>query len=84
MTSMKVTESHTTTRGPESWNYIYFVLGFALTIEGTICDMVPLPFPWNLIAFVIVGAITFWLFIESGWFQNKLIGWKAAYEQRAR
>ena len=70
-------------RGPESWAYIYIALGFALTIEGTTIDMA-LSFPWNLLSYLVVGALTVWLFLFNGWFQNKLIGIKAKYEAAAR
>jgi hypothetical protein len=43
-------------RGPESWNYIYRFLGFALAIEGTTIGMVPLSFPWNIIVYGIDGT----------------------------
>ena len=83
-----VTESlsATVTRGPASWAYIYVTLGFALAIEGTVVQMStpPLFFPWNLVAYGVVAAITFWLFVFSGWFQNKLIGLKNRYESQAR
>jgi len=71
-------------RGPESWTYIYVVLGFALAIEGTIIQMTPAQFPWNLIAYTVIGGITFYLFIFSGKFQDKLIGMKNRYESKAR
>ncbi len=70
-------------RGPESWAYIYVALGFALTIEGTIIQMTPLVFPLNLVTYFVSAAITVWLFIYNGWFQNKLIGVKNRYENRA-
>ncbi|MGH9806244.1 MAG: hypothetical protein ACRD9W_03115 [Terriglobia bacterium] len=73
----------TVRRGPVSWAYIYMALGFALTIEGTVIDMAA-HYPWNLIAYAVLGVITFWLFIFNGWFQNKLIGMKSRYEDRAR
>jgi hypothetical protein len=58
-----------------SWDYIYVTLGFALAIEGTIIQMVtPLAFPCNIIAYVALGAFTFWLFLFSGRFQNWLLG----------
>ena len=41
-------------RGPESWNYIYVFLGFALAMEGTTIGMFPLSFPWNIIVFGIL------------------------------
>jgi len=72
-------------RGPESWTFIYVFLGFALSIEGTTIGLIaPLVFPWNVVVYAIVAAVTFWLFIESGKFQDKLIGMKNRYENRAR
>jgi hypothetical protein len=71
-------------RGPESWNYIYRFLGFALAIEGTTLGMVPLSFPWNIITYGIVGYATFSLFINYGPFQNWLLGKKNEYESRPR
>jgi len=59
-------------------------LGFAVAIEGTIIQMMPLSFPLNLIAYFVLGAITFWLFICSGWFQNKLVAMKLRYEEKGR
>jgi hypothetical protein len=77
--------SMTVKRGPDSWTYIYIILGFAISIEGTAIGMItPLAFPWNLIAFALCGAFTFWLFINNGWFQNKLIGMKTRYEEKGR
>jgi hypothetical protein len=69
-------------RGPDSWNYVYRFLGFVLAIEGTIIGMVPLSFPSNIIVYVIVGYLIFWLFIDYGPFQNWLLGKK--YESRPR
>ena len=72
-------------RGPESWNFVYIVLGFTLSIEGTAISMVePLKYPFNLTAFVIFTAFTVWLFLFNGWFQNKLIACKATYEDKFR
>jgi hypothetical protein len=78
--------SATVTRGPASWAYIYVTLGFALAIEGTVVQMCtpPLIFPWNLVAYGLIAAITFWLFVFNGWFQNKLIGLKSRYENQRR
>jgi hypothetical protein len=80
------TVSATVTRGPASWAYIYVALGFALAIEGTVIQMTtpPLVFPCNLLAYGVLGAVTFWLFVFNGWFQNKLIGLKNRYESQAR
>jgi hypothetical protein len=70
-------------RGQKSWAYIYIALGFILSIEGTIVGLVtPLSFPWNLILYLALGSITAWLFIDCGWFQNKLMAMKARYEQK--
>ena len=80
-----VTVTATVKRGPQSWNYIYVMLGFALAIEGTVIAMItPLVFPWNIVAYAILGFVTFWLFISNAWFQNKLIGMKNRYEEKAR
>lgn len=75
--------SATVTRGPESWASIYVALGFTLSIEGTAISMFPY-FPWNLAAYAVIAALTIILFLSSGWFQNKLLGWKGKYEQKAR
>lgn len=82
---MNVTLGAQVTRGPETWAYIYVALGFALAIEGTIVQMItPLSFPWSIITYAILGTATFWLFLRSGHFQNKLIGIKNRYESMAR
>jgi len=71
-------------RGKESWNYIYIILGFTLTIEGVLVGYSPLYWYWNLaIAFVLLSGTTA-LFLLSGWFQNKLIGLKNRYESKWR
>lgn len=77
-----VSISATVKRGPTSWAYFYTLLGFALTIETGIGSMFPLP--WGLIGVAIAGAITVYLVLFNGWFQNKLIGWKARYENAER
>jgi hypothetical protein len=69
-------------RGPVSWSYFYTLLGFALTIETGIASMFELP--WSLIGLLIAGAITIYLVLFNGWFQNKLLGWKARYEDAER
>lgn len=72
-------------RGGESWAYIYVFLGFIVTIESTIVGMMtPIVFPWNILTFAVLAASTTWLFVGSGWFQNKLIGLKNGYEGKAR
>jgi hypothetical protein len=85
MTGQNVGVTATVKRGPESWAYIYTVLGFVLTIESTVIGMMtPLIFPWNVIAFGVLAAITVWAFIESEWVHNKLIGLKLRYENKSR
>lgn len=69
-------------RGPVSWAYFYTLLGFALTIETGIASMFKLP--WALVGLVIVAAATIHLVLYNGWFQNRLLGWKARYESAER
>ena len=72
-------------RGEKSWSYLYTLLGFALTIETGIMGLIePLKWPWNLVTLLLAGAITVYLFLDNGWFQNKLIGLKARYEEKLR
>lgn len=81
----KVTLSASVRRGPESWTYIYVALGFTIAIEGMVISLwTPLTFPWNVVSFVAIAFITGVLFLECGWFQNKLIRIKNAYESRFR
>jgi len=70
-------------RGPQSWTFIYIVLTFAAAIE---LSMIPLlvDAPWNTILCVAIVALTIYLFLFNGWFQNKLIGVKGWYEGKAR
>ena len=71
------------TRAEKSWNYFYITLGFALSICGTIIQMVDvLRFPCNFLLYVVTGAGLVWLFLFSRWFRNKLIGLKNRYESR--
>jgi hypothetical protein len=72
-------------RGSTSWNYFYIALGFALSISGTIIQMVDtIHFPCNVLLYVVTGAGLFWLFLFNGGFQNKLIELKSRYEKRTR
>lgn len=72
------------TRGPESWAYIYIALGFVVSIEGTIIQMLPITFPYNIISYLAVAAATAWGFLDNGWVQNKLVGLKTRYEMKSR
>ncbi len=72
-------------RGEKSWAYIYIALGFVLSFEGTLIQMItPLLWPYNLFAYVVIFALTCWLFLYNSWFQNKLIGIKAKIENAWR
>jgi hypothetical protein len=71
-------------QGPESWSYVYIFLGFALSIEGTIIQMLPVKFPLNLILYLGFGVFTWWLFMQSGRFQNRLRHWKNSHENKFR
>jgi hypothetical protein len=71
-------------QGPESWNYVYIFLGFALSIEGTIIQMLPPEFPLNLVLYLVFGAPTWWLFMHSGRFQSRLRVWKESHENKFR
>lgn len=81
----KVGISAAVTRGGQSWAYIYITLGFVLGLEAAVVAFVdPLKWPHNLVVYLALSAITIHLWLFSGWFQNKLIGWKAIYEDTAR
>jgi hypothetical protein len=68
-------------RAPASWSYFYVLLGFALSIEGTIIQMLPLPSSWlNIAVFLIVGYVTYRLVLFSGSCQDRLIRWKERIE----
>jgi hypothetical protein len=74
-----------TIRGPTTWTFIYVVLGFTLSIEGTFLQMIESPrFPYNIIAYGALMAVTIWLFICNEWLHNKLMGIKGRYENKAR
>ena len=82
---LTATESHTTTRGSETWAYIYTVLGFLVTIESTVIGMMtPLACPWNILIFIALAAMTVWQFIENEWLHNKLVALKIRYENKPR
>jgi hypothetical protein len=72
-------------RGEKSWNYFYLFLGFVITIESTLIGMMtPIVFPGNILLFFIVAAITVWLVLFYGPFQNWLISRKNWYESVPR
>lgn len=85
--ALKTTASMTAQvrRGEKSWSYFYTLLGFALTIETGVTALIePLKWPWNLLILAIVGGLTTYLILDNGWFQNKLLGIKARYEEKLR
>jgi hypothetical protein len=71
-------------RGPISWGYFYILLGFAISIEGTIIQMTPLRFPWNILLFLTIGCTTGYLILGNGWCQDKLVGLKERIENTPR
>jgi membrane protein YdbS with pleckstrin-like domain len=72
-------------RGAQSWAYIYLALGFVLAIEATVIPMITsLTFPLNVVAFVSLGAATFYAFLFNGWFQNTVIRFRNWYEEKQR
>jgi hypothetical protein len=71
-------------RGQESWNYIYIALGFSLSLEGTIIQLIMIRWPYNLIIYIVVAIITGYLFLFSGRMQNLLFGIRQKYESAPR
>jgi hypothetical protein len=72
-------------RGKPSWDFLYIVLGFTLTIESTIVTMIdPLKFPWNVLLYVAIAGLTIRYFYTSGWLHDRLIGLKNKYESIPR
>jgi len=73
------------TRGPESWAYVCMALGFTLIVEGIVISMVDaFVYPWNVVAYVVVGGVTYWLFTDSAWFQDKMLAKKLKFEGGSR
>lgn len=67
----------------QSWDFIYIALGFAIAIEGTIIQMFdPIKFPCNIILYLLLGVITWFLFVKNLRFRTKLLAWKSAYEDK--
>ena len=72
-------------RGSKSWPYIYVTLGFMLTIEAGIVALIkPLMWPLSIIVYAALGVFTAFLWLFSGWFQNKLMLCKDRYESKPR
>jgi len=77
--------SATLTRKDPSWNYIYIMMGFSLTIEGNFVGMVIcLAWPYKWLIYGLFCVATVHLFTSNGWFQSKLIGVKNWYEAKPR
>jgi hypothetical protein len=83
MIEIKDSLSANVKRGRESWNYIYVMLGFVLAIGGTVISMLPFE-ACNILTYAVFAAVASGLFLCNGWFQNKLIAIKGAYENKAR
>jgi len=72
-------------RGAASWAYIYIALGFLLSFEGTIIQLItPLRWPYDLIFYVPLFVLTSLVFLASGRFQGWLVRLKTMYEDRFR
>jgi hypothetical protein len=71
-------------QGREGWNYIYITLAFTLTFVGTLIQMLPIWFPYNLIFYALAFIGTCCLFLLSGRFQRRLISLKISYEEKFR
>ena len=74
-------------RGPETWTYLYIALGLAVAIESTAMAMIPttvLGFPWNVLLYIAIVALTVWQFLENKHLHNALVGFKTRSENRAR
>jgi hypothetical protein len=71
-------------RGPQSWNYIYIMLGFALSIEGSVIQMIQAPPLWSIVSYLVTAVITAWAFLDSRWMHDKLVRLKIRYEEKER
>ncbi|MGB6324939.1 MAG: hypothetical protein WBG11_03955 [Methylocella sp.] len=83
MVEIKDSVSTSVKRRPKSWNYIYVMLGFVLAIGGTVISMLPFG-ARKILTYALFAAAAIGLFLFNGWFQNKLIALKIAYENKAR
>jgi hypothetical protein len=70
--------------GPMTWSYFYVLFGFALSIEGTLIQMIPLQFPWNIVTFVVISGITCYLVLFSGSCRDKIVELKGWIENKHR
>ena len=60
------------------------ILAFCLILESTVIGMmVPIGFPANLILFVIIAALTAWMFLKSDWMRAKLFELTKAFEDKS-
>ena len=73
----------TTKRGSGTWRHLQVVLGFALTIEAVVVEMIkPIEWPYNVATFVIVAAFTMWAFLGGVWLPKKLLDLKDSFDDR--
>lgn len=57
------------------WDLILIFFVLALSIEASIIGWWFTPPVRTTIAYVVIGAFTYWLFFYSGAFRDKLIAW---------
>ena len=71
-------------KGRESSAPYDVVLGIVLAIEGNVVAMVHwLAYPWNLVTYGVLGALTARVCASDGWLRNKLSGGQAAGASKA-
>jgi hypothetical protein len=70
--------------GPMTWSFLYVLFGFALSIEGTLIQMIPLRCPWNIVTFLVIGGISCYLVLFSGSCRDKIIELKCWIENKPR
>lgn len=73
-----------TTRGPQTWAYIYMVAGLLLTIAIAVVSVLDIPGWAKAIAIVCVAIILLVALADSGRVHNWLLRVKRAYEDKAR
>jgi hypothetical protein len=71
-------------RGKETWNYIYIMLGFAISIEGSVVQMLQMSPLWSIGSYLVIATITTWSFLDNRWVHDKLVRLKNRYEEKER
>ena len=70
-------------RGEKSWQTLYLGLGFTLTVGGTLIQII-LPWAWNLVVYLALIFLAYWLFIWNDWFQKWFLWLVRWTEERLR